>query len=161
MIELKILQAENQQDLESFNRFMEEGFKHYARERALCDLIDYDQACLKAQKQKDELLPEGIQTPHHYFFHIVLKESFDSPVGHCWLYFEAGETEAYLYDFEIYEKFRGQGYGKVSFELIKSQAKNLGARTLGLNVFSHNTRALELYKKHGMRVSSLYMNTFL
>lgn len=64
---------------------------------------------------------------------------------------------AWLYDIEVEEHRRGQGWGHVLLGQAERLASELGFDRLGLNVFGGNERAIRLYQQDGYAVTSQQM----
>lgn len=64
---------------------------------------------------------------------------------------------AFVYDIEMDETQRGKGYGRATMLAGEVAAKELGATTMGLNVFGFNKPAINLYTSLGYEVSSQNM----
>jgi len=79
-----------------------------------------------------------------------------APVGSLWINVrDRGIGRAALvYDIEMDETQRGKGYGRATMLAGEGAAKELGATTMGLNVFGFNTTAINLYTSLGYEVSS-------
>jgi ribosomal protein S18 acetylase RimI-like enzyme len=54
---------------------------------------------------------------------------------------------------EVRPDLRGQGYGRAIMQLAALWAQQRAAHAIGLNVFSHNTMARDLYERLGYRVT--------
>jgi len=54
--------------------------------------------------------------------------------------------EVYFYDFKIYKRYRGQGYGHKVFPCILNYLYENGYTKIRLQVSSSNPKALSLYK---------------
>jgi ribosomal protein S18 acetylase RimI-like enzyme len=57
--------------------------------------------------------------------------------------------KAFIYDIEVREEQRRRGYGRELLDAGASAAVELGATTLGLNVFGPNDGARALYERAG------------
>ena len=56
---------------------------------------------------------------------------------------------AHLETIVVAESAEGQGVGKVLLETVEATARERGAHSMSLNVFSTNVRARKLYERHG------------
>ena len=61
---------------------------------------------------------------------------------------------AFIYDIEIYEAHRRKGYAKSALGHIEKVVADLGASSLGLHVFNHNSAAINLYNNIGYQTVS-------
>lgn len=73
---------------------------------------------------------------------------------------DAPNRPAYIYEFIIEEPYRGKGFGKITFLALDEKLQQIGAKTVGLHVFGHNTIAFDLYKKMGYEVTNISMKKF-
>jgi len=130
----------------------------YAADKERVLGIAADQANLLAEESSARLLPEGLNTPGHHVFVIESEQSGD--VGHLWINVstEWDVTSAFVYDVEIAENFRGQGFGKASILALEPVARGLGATKIALHVFGDNDAAIGLYTATGFRVTDLSMS---
>ena len=102
-------------------------------------------ASLAASEQSTvELLPDGVDTSGQ---HLWTAYDGDTPVGILWI--EVNGPKAFIYDIEVREEQRRRGYGREVLDAGARAAIDLGATTLGLNVFGHNDGALALYERAG------------
>ena len=60
-------------------------------------------------------------------------------------------AKAYIYDIEVRDEQRRRGYGREMLDAGAAAASELGARTLGLNVFGHNDGARATGRTRGLR----------
>lgn len=65
-----------------------------------------------------------------------------------------GGKTLYLEDFIIREKFRGLGYGKLVFDAVLQEAKNMGAVKVKWQVLDWNEPARRFYKSYGASLIS-------
>jgi ribosomal protein S18 acetylase RimI-like enzyme len=84
----------------------------------------------------------------------------DARVGVVWIGHRAGAgggDDFYIYDIEIDEARRGQGYGRATMELAARWVREHGGTRLTLNVFGNNTVARTLYTSLGYRELAVTM----
>lgn len=74
----------------------------------------------------------------------VLRKSYDSDT----LDVENGLS---LWSVQIYEQYRGKGYGHMLMHDVIGEAKSLGAKSIQLYVTPDNVKAQNLYKRHGFQ----------
>ena len=65
---------------------------------------------------------------------------------------------AWIYDIEVYENFRGQGYGRALLLAGEQVTRESGVHTLGLNVFGSNSVARGLYESAGYTIMAQQMS---
>ena len=58
----------------------------------------------------------------------------------------------YIYDLEIYDKYRNQGYGNLMIAEIVEKYGNYNNISLTLGVLTDNLPALHLYQKYGFKI---------
>jgi GNAT superfamily N-acetyltransferase len=91
---------------------------------------------------------------------LILDE--DSAVGYAVLCFgyslEWLGRDAFVDEFYLREEYRGRGWGKKTMSFLEDAARELGIRTLHLEVVDGNKTALRLYETIGFRA---HRSTFL
>ncbi|GAA0924049.1 GNAT family N-acetyltransferase [Streptomyces thermoalcalitolerans] len=132
------------------------GKAAYVRSRADRG-VPADRARAKAEEDYARLLPQGLATPDVL---LSVLEHEGTPVGTLWVAITA--DRAYVYDFEVDERFRGRGHGRSLMLLAEAQAVSAGRHVLGLNVFAGNTPAERLYESLGYRpvIHAFYKELF-
>jgi GNAT superfamily N-acetyltransferase len=103
-------------------------------------------------------LPEGIATPRMLFLQAADAQA--AVVGRVWLGLDhpnGTHGAAFLYDLEVVEERRGQGYGRALLEQAEMTAYAAGATALELNVFGRNSAATGLYVSSGYVTTSRQM----
>jgi ribosomal protein S18 acetylase RimI-like enzyme len=70
----------------------------------------------------------------------------------------ANRPEAYIYDLIVNEDQRGKGYGRATMLAAIARARELGAESVGLHVFGHNTVARGLYASLGFVETNVTMS---
>jgi diamine N-acetyltransferase len=90
----------------------------------------------------------------------------DSSLGRVWLIRDRGTVAGYVvlafgYSLEyvgrdafidelfLKEEFRGRGWGRFTLEFVENAARELGVRSIHLEVTRKNTHALNVYRKLG------------
>ncbi|MFH9739498.1 GNAT family N-acetyltransferase [Streptomyces roseolus] len=115
--------------------------------------VPEDQARAKAEASHRELLPEGLASPGTAF-HVALADG--RAVGNVWTAvreLEPGVSAGYVYDVEVAEERRGQGYGRALMLLAERVTREAGESRLGLHVFAGNAPAIRLYESLGYRTT--------
>ena len=117
--------------------------------------MTHEEARQRSEHDFAELLPDGRDTPEQHLW-TVADAGTGAPVGSLWINVrDRGIGRAALvYDIEMDETQRGKGYGRATMLAGEVAAKELGATTMGLNVFGFNTTAINLYTSLGYEVSS-------
>lgn len=113
----------------------------------------------QSKRALEELLPDGRNTPR------VLLLSADNSagdyVGYLWIGLDRLGTSkpfAWIYDIEVVENQRGQGYGRALLRAAEEETLKNGVPTLGLNVFGSNKVARKLYESSGYSITQMTMS---
>ena len=116
-----------------------------------------EEALMRAQKDYDELLPDGLGSKNQYLFTVT--DDALGAIGMIWYQIKARKAgkSAYLYDVVIREDLRGKGYGRRTLELTEGMLSELGVQRIGLNVFGYNVAARALYEKMGYQITGMGM----
>jgi ribosomal protein S18 acetylase RimI-like enzyme len=84
-----------------------------------------------------------------------------SPVGCIWVGNSIdqvrGDRHAHIFLLYVLPEHRRQGIGKALMQYAEDWARNRGDRQIGLQVFTSNTAALNLYNQLGYQTQSLSM----
>jgi RimJ/RimL family protein N-acetyltransferase len=141
-----------------FEAFSAQDILEYAQENIRAGYWTPEEAAEKSRAAHELLLPQGMDTPDHYFFTIRADEE-QQAVGVVWLAIrrESAEPSGFIYDLSIGEPYRGKGIATQAMLALEEKAKALGLQALYLHVFAHNQTARALYDKLGYQVTSLNM----
>lgn len=84
----------------------------------------------------------------------------DESIGWVWLCYDPDhpQHEGFIYNFILFEAYRGKGLAKQAMAALEEQAKSLGVKKLSLHVFAHNQIARSLYEKTGFAETGIYMS---
>ena len=143
---------------EEYDDYGTRSQREYAQQIADSGQLDLDAAAQRAAVEFAELLPDGLGSPGMHLWTAVLEEG-DEPVGIGWVELRqrSSGVSAWIYDIEVGEGRRGEGLGRALMEALHDAARGLGATTMGLNVFGHNTAAIRLYDSLGYAVTAQQM----
>ena len=143
---------------DEFQMYLEYSIQDYAQENVKAGNWSEEEALEEATRQYQQLLPQGLQTPKNFLF-MIADEELGKDVGILWfaLRGQGGEQMAFVYDVRIFEEFRRRGYASQAFQLLEERAAELGASSIGLHVFGHNTAAREMYSKLGYLETNVQM----
>jgi RimJ/RimL family protein N-acetyltransferase len=133
--------------------------EHYAQGTARARDIPLEEARVVTGHQVAELLKDGLDTEGHHLWNVVSEH--DGPVGDLWVFVDPTKRSAFIYDIEINEQYRGQGYGKAAMLVVESAVRPMGAAHIDLNVFGYNTRARRLYEGLGYEPIAIGMRKAL
>ncbi|MDZ5663931.1 GNAT family N-acetyltransferase [Nocardioides sp. S-58] len=130
----------------------------YAAEMAASGQLDADAAAKRAAVQLAELLPDGLSSPGMHLWTALDGDTGDA-VGVGWIEVRrrAAGVSAWIYDVEVVAGRRGEGLGRALMDALHEASRDLGATTIGLNVFGHNTTAMRLYDSLGYGVTAQQM----
>jgi ribosomal protein S18 acetylase RimI-like enzyme len=68
-----------------------------------------------------------------------------------------GDRHSYIFLLYVTPEHRQRGIGKALMKYLENWAQAKGDRQIGLQVFQSNTAALDLYRKLGYQIQSLWM----
>jgi len=97
-----------------------------------------------------QFLPQGLQTPGHFFFSLETT-GIQEKVGGLWytIIDQGGKKMFYVMDIQIYPEFRRKGYAQQAFLQMETQALDMGIDMIALHVFKQNVNAKAMYEKLG------------
>ncbi|MBS2937406.1 GNAT family N-acetyltransferase [Nocardioides sp. J2M5] len=134
--------------------------REYADDIAEAGGLDADTAAARSAEEFARLLPDGTSSPG---MHLWTAEVDGEPVGIGWIELRQrpNGTSAWVFDLRVDDAQRGKGLGRALMEAMHAAARDLGATSVGLNVFGHNTTAVRLYESLGYRVTAQQMRVDL
>ncbi|WP_246288754.1 GNAT family N-acetyltransferase [Bacillus haikouensis] len=138
---------------EEFSIFVEKSIISYANEKTRSGNWTEEEALDRAKEDYRRFLPQDEKTKNNYLYSLYNGNGW---IGSFWIAVMPNHT-GYIYNIEIEEQFRGQGYGKSAMKEIEIKAKELGLNKIELHVFAHNTTARRLYEKIGYEVTNVIM----
>jgi ribosomal protein S18 acetylase RimI-like enzyme len=149
-----VLRPMTQQEHDSYRT---RSVQEYAREIAEARGLDAADAVATAEGEFAELLPDGPASPGMHLW--IAETGAGERVGLGWIELRrrASGTSAWIYDVEVDVGRRGEGWGRRLMEALHDAARDLGATTIALNVFGHNTAAIRLYDSLGYAVTAQQM----
>ncbi|MCL4447507.1 MAG: GNAT family N-acetyltransferase [Candidatus Thermoplasmatota archaeon] len=147
-------------DDNDFKEYLSGAIENYANEKIKSGNWNQSDAKERSRKEFETLLPEGTRTRGQHLFTIHDKAT-NEKVGMIWVGIREPEDEiagAWIWDFMVYERERGKGYGKDALKALDKILKELGQKRVSLHVFGHNEVAIGLYSKSGYKVTNLVMS---
>lgn len=143
-------------DLEDF---LSVAIIDYAKDKVEADTWAAEEALANSKNSFNKLLYDGITTPNEYLYSIFN----DQKIGYLWFHVDEKQTgkNAFIYDFVIFETFRGKGFGTKTLEALDILAKGMKINKIELHVFAHNKTALGLYNKVGFESTDITMAKYL
>lgn len=141
-----------------FAAFMNRTIQGFADECVDVGRWSEEEAYGHSKNLIDAELPQGIETPKHYFFQLFDDEQ-QAEVGYVWLEFMTKDDlpTVFINDIEINTNQRRKGYATKAFELVEQFAQENNINRVALHVFKTNTAAQALYQKLGFQVTGLNM----
>lgn len=130
----------------------------YAQEKVKAGVWSQEEAPGRAEADINGLLPAGTSTEDH-FLYTVRDDSAAEKVGTLWLAMMRTSVgrAVWIYDIEIFDRFRRRGYGRRALKAAEDEARRLGADRIELHVFGHNAAARALYESAGYATTSVVM----
>ena len=147
---------------EEFDRFLAHSIVEYAAAHTSVGNWTEEEAIEKSTQAMNELLPDGAKTEGALVLTALTREGI--PIGHLWIGLQrkgGRPGEAWIYDIELYEQFRGKGYGRALLSVAEEESRKNGVMKLGLNVFGNNKVARSLYDSAGYQTTAIQMSKVL
>ncbi|MDG4814715.1 GNAT family N-acetyltransferase [Micromonospora sp. WMMD956] len=128
----------------------------YAENLAEARGLSPEAARAESLAQIGRLLPAGVASPG-VLLRVALVDGEE--VGWIWLTLPDADrpTMAWIHNIEVQPAHRGRGHARRMIRLAEAELARLGVDRLGLNVFGHNTVAIQLYDSLGFRVAAQQM----
>lgn len=120
-----------------FPAYQDDLAREYARDNVRAGVWSSEGAPRKAAEDTDGFLPDGTDTEGHYLYLMRVPTRGD--------------------DIEIYKRFRRKGYATQALQAVEQRAIELGANSVGLQIFGHNPGARALYERGGYVTTSAIM----
>jgi RimJ/RimL family protein N-acetyltransferase len=139
-----------------FQAYLEDDIEQYAQEHVRAGNWRPSEALQKSRDEHQRLLPDGLATKNHYFFSIEDGQR-SAKVGIIWFAVDDERSQAFVYDFLIYEEYRRRGYGTQTLSALEAEVKELNVDKIALHVFAHNHVARALYEKTSFEITGIYM----
>lgn len=148
--------------MQDYESYIGNAIGEYAGEKVKAGTWAEEEAMQLSRETFQRLLPEGIDTPSQYLFTITDMNT-NLKIGVLWFHLREkfSSREAFIYDFLLFEEFRGKGYGTQAMRALEQVAQALDINKLSLHVFGHNERAFHLYKKMGYEVTDISMSKYI
>jgi ribosomal protein S18 acetylase RimI-like enzyme len=141
-----------------FAVFRTHTIAEYAKAHTSVGNWSVEESLERSTQAINELLPDGENTEQALVL-TALNETGIS-IGYLWIGLQrrgGAPGEAWIYDIELYEEFRGKGYGRALLLLAEQEVRKHGVKKLGLNVFGNNQVARNLYESAGYEITSMQM----
>lgn len=144
---------------EEFGPYLRASIRDFAKQKMISGEWSEFEAVALSEADYARLLPDGLKSPDQHLYSVRDAESGER-VAAIWIALrpKGGRTEGFIYDIEVLEQFRGQGYGRATMLAGIERARELGAETVGLHVFGHNAPARALYRSLGFVETNVSMS---
>ncbi len=144
--------------VEKFTAFFEQAVSGYAADNVAAGRWLEQDALEMARKESEQLMPQGVETPGHFFF-AIRPEGQEQLVGYLWLAsMQRGSVKvAYVYQVIVLPAHRRRGYARQALLDAEVVARELGHASMVLNVFASNPGARSLYESLGYAVTNMNM----
>jgi ribosomal protein S18 acetylase RimI-like enzyme len=140
-----------------FDTWLPRVIVEYAHEHVVDGRWSEDEAVEKSRAEHSKLLPQGLATPGHHLWTIT-RSGDRKAVGLLWVQMmETPRPHVFVYDIEVHPDFRRNGYAEAAMTELELVARRMGAETIRLHVFGHNTAARPLYVKLGYEPTNIVM----
>ncbi|MCR2785727.1 MULTISPECIES: GNAT family N-acetyltransferase [unclassified Microbacterium] len=136
--------------------------EEYSAEQVAAGRWSQEGSVQRARDETAKLLPQGLATEGMLILRGVDAEGV--PVGRAWVSLDhprGAPGVAFLYDIEVVETKRGQGFGRALLAAVEDATRRAGAAALELNVFGSNAVAIGLYGSAGYDVVTQQMRKAL
>jgi ribosomal protein S18 acetylase RimI-like enzyme len=147
---------------EDYQRSLERGIPFYANQLVERGLCQKDRALEVSQSDFEQLLPQGLRTPHRHLCNVVDDMTGDH-VGEAWYTARdrGGTVEFWIDWIWIEPTYRRRGFATAALRHLEDEARKVGADRTGLSVWLDNPSAVALYAKLGYVISNVRMTKFL
>jgi ribosomal protein S18 acetylase RimI-like enzyme len=143
-------------DAESRSDFHPGDRRQRARDQAG---LPREAADAKAEHNWTSLLQQGLSSPWQFLFAVEDIGSGER-IGDLWYAErdgESGKRAGFVYSVEIFEGFRGRGFGRQAMLLIEDEARSRGLSQISLTVFGGNDVARSLYRSLSYAETAVFM----
>ncbi len=140
-----------------YTLWLKDSIKEYAEEKTKAGNFQKETSLEQAEKEFNQLLPDGLESENHYLFTLISDEN-NEEIGTLWVNVTEDNNELFIYDIKILPNQRGKGYGKEALQALEFFAKEKNVSKISLHVFGHNKIAISLYKNSGYEVTNVLMS---
>jgi ribosomal protein S18 acetylase RimI-like enzyme len=132
---------------EEFEIYKNKMYDEYAKVLSENLLLPYHESLARAESQIDAICGDDEKNVKNYAYNII--NEGDEQVGRMWVFVNNDRKKAFVYDIRIFPKYLRKGYATMAIKELEKKLKNDKVKKIGLNVFSSNKAAYNLYKKLG------------
>lgn len=139
-----------------YEAWMQASIRAYAESNVQSGRWHATDAIEKSERAHLGYLPQGLATPDHSVFELFVDSNY---LGYLWVYADVTNAvpSAFIYDIEIVAERRGKGFGKQVMLALETWCKEKNLKRIGLNVFTFNEAAIELYRGLGYQTTNFSM----
>jgi len=144
--------------VEDLAAFLRKSIPEYAYDQMRAGNWTAEEAAGRAKAEFQQMLPQGLETPQACL-RTVLDEQ-GAKIGMLWYYLEVNRARptAFLIDFFMFPEGRRKGYEPQVFQLFEAEAQAQGAERVELQIFTHKSEDLLLYRENGYQEASIYFS---
>ncbi len=143
---------------EEFPAYRDYFIEDYSREIMLNYGRSSEDAITQAKQELSRSFPNGVEQTNQELQCIeVNRQGLTQVVGYLWYSIDRQERAAFICDFYVAEKYRGQSYGKQAMQTLEHSLERDGIHQIKLRVAFHNKRAFALYETLGFAVTGFNM----
>jgi ribosomal protein S18 acetylase RimI-like enzyme len=142
-----------------FEKFRAHTISEYAAVHVSVGNWTKEESHERSTQAIETLLPRGVETESALV--LTAENEEGAPIGYLWIALQRDsnpQSGAWIYDIELYEQFRGKGYGRELLRVAEEEVKRHGVSKLGLNVFGNNAIARNLYETSGFSITTIQMS---
>lgn len=141
--------------------YLRKSVPEYAHDQVQSGNWHPAEAVARATHEFNTILPNGPRTPGNFLYTILDEQG--RKIGMLWYTLDEKRPrpQVFLADFFIFSEFRNRGYEDETLDALEAEWRAKGVGRVELQVFAHNAAEVELYRRHGYEVASLYLGKML
>jgi hypothetical protein len=143
---------------QDYAAFLRKSIPEYAYDQMRAGNWAANEAAARARAEFQQMLPNGPQTPNACLR--TIWDEKEQKIGMLWYYVEANRSRktAFLIDFFIFPESRRRGYEAQALLLFEEEAQSQGAERIELQIFTHKTDELDIYRENRYHETSIYFS---
>lgn len=141
---------------DDFAAFLRKSIPEYAYDQMRAGNWTAGESVGRARAEFQQMLPNGLQTPNQHLSVIVDERGYKA--GMLWYFVNGNRSRktAFLIDLFLFPEARHKGYEPQVFELFEQEARGLGVERVELQVFTHKSDEIQLYRENGFQEVSVF-----
>lgn len=143
---------------QEFAAFVDYFVTDYAMEIVANYRLSEGDALQQARREVESSFPEAENTPGQVLLCIMQAQQH---IGYLWYKPDVEMKSAYINDFYLFPRFRGQGFGSEAMKRLEEKLEADGFTQLKLRVAAENQQARHVYEANGFAVTGINMNKLL